>query len=161
MFKQKFYCSNFVCKQCLPEFEVGIVHSVGESLSANTDTFQHTVTGQLVHYQVGINKTWSFGFVGDDTTDEMGLSGSQSGHQVVQLFLVGRRYSGETTSLLTTSLVVFAAATTRLSWMIGEDFHQQFVGGFLELVDNGVVQRILVLFQPTADVVWYLQTSLF
>lgn len=32
-------------------------------------------------------QTWLFQFVGNDTTDEVRLGGSQSGHQVVQLFL--------------------------------------------------------------------------
>lgn len=47
--------------------------------------------------------------------------------------------------------------TTRLSWMVGEDIHQQFVGALLEQVAHGVVQGVLVLFQPTSDVVWYLK----
>lgn len=71
----------------LPQFEVRVYHSVGETFTANTDTFKYTVTGQLVHYQVGVNDTRLFQFVGDDTTYEMRLSRSQSSHQVVQLFL--------------------------------------------------------------------------
>lgn len=73
----------------LPQFEVGIIHSVGESFTANTDTLKYTVTGKLVHDQMGINDSGLFQFIGNDTTDEMRLSGSQCSHQVVELFLVG------------------------------------------------------------------------
>lgn len=44
--------------EILPELEVGVDHSVGETFTANTDTLKHTVTGQLVHYQVRVNETW-------------------------------------------------------------------------------------------------------
>ena len=38
--------------------EVGVDHSVGESFTANTNTFKYTVTSQLVHNQVRIDDTW-------------------------------------------------------------------------------------------------------
>lgn len=111
-----------------------------------------------MHYEVRIYDTGLLHLVGDDATDEVGLGGSQRGHQIVQLFPVGRGHRGETTSLLTASTFATTAAAgiARLSGMIGEYLHQQFVAGFLELVDNRVVQRILVLLQPTRDVVRYL-----
>lgn len=112
-----------------------------------------------MHHQVRINYARLLQLVGDDATDEVRLSGSQSGHQVVQLLLVGRRHRGETTALLTTSALAAGGGSgvTRLTGMIGEDLHQQFVGRFLELVDHRVVQRVLVLLQPAGDVVWYLR----
>lgn len=70
-----------------PKFEVRVYHSVGETFTANTDTFKYTVACQLVHYQVRVNNSRLFQFVGNDTTYEVRLSGSQCGHQVVQLFL--------------------------------------------------------------------------
>lgn len=39
-------------------FEVWVHHSVGETFTTNTDTFQYTVTGKLVHDKVSINNTW-------------------------------------------------------------------------------------------------------
>lgn len=136
----------------LPHLEIGVDHSVGETFTANTDTFKHTVTGQLVHNQVSINHTRLLHLVGNDATDEVRLCRAQSGHQAVQLLLVGRRHSGEATTLLaTTALGLFTA--TGLSGVISEDFDQQFVLRLLELIDNGVVQRILVLLQPTGDVI--------
>lgn len=41
--------------------------------------------------------------------------------------------------------------------MVGEDFAQQLVATLLVKIDDGVVQGVLVLFQPTGDVVWYLE----
>lgn len=76
-----------------------------------------------MHDQMGINHTRLLQLVGDDATDKVGLSGTQSGHQVVQLLLVGGWYGGETTALLATSALAAAAAAsvTGLTGMIGED----------------------------------------
>jgi len=106
-----------------------------------------------MHNQMGINYARLFQFIGNDTTYEMWLSGTQCGHQIVQLLLVGRRYSGKATTLFTTTFGL--GGGSRLTWMVGEDFHKQFVRTLLVQIDDGVVQGILVLFQPTGDVVWY------
>jgi len=101
---------------------------------------------------MGINHARLLHLVGNDATDEVRLGRTQGGHQAVQLLLVGRRDGSEATALLaTTSLGLFTA--TRLAGVIGEDLDQQLVLRLLELVDNGVVQGILVLLQPTGDVV--------
>lgn len=42
---------------CEPELEVRVDHPVGETFTANTDTFKYTVASQLVHDQVRINDT--------------------------------------------------------------------------------------------------------
>jgi len=79
-----------------------------------------------MHDQMGIDHARLLQLIGDNATDEVRLSGAQSGHQVVQLFLVGGRYSGEATALLTTSALATAATTTGvtgLTGMIGEDLH--------------------------------------
>lgn len=43
--------------------------------------------------------------------------------------------------------------------MVSEDLDQQLVGTLLVQVHNGVIEGILVLFQPTGDVVWYLNNE--
>ena len=48
--------------------------SVGEAFTANTNTLKHTVTGQLIQHKRGINETALLLFVGDDATDEVGVS---------------------------------------------------------------------------------------
>ena len=45
----------------------------------------------------------------------------------------------------------------RLSGMVGENLHQQFVFALFELVHHGVVQRVLVLFEPARQVVRHLR----
>lgn len=61
----------FVYKLYSPQLEIWIVHSVGETFTANTDTFKYTVTSELMHDKLGIDETSLFQFVGDDATDEM------------------------------------------------------------------------------------------
>lgn len=143
-------CSSIV--GYLPQLEVGVHHSVRETLTTDTDTFKYTVTGQLVHHQVSVDKTGLLQFVGNDTTDEVRLSRLQSVHQVVQLFLVGRGDSGETSTLLTTSTLSITT-TAGLSGVISEDLNDQLVLSLLELIDDGIVKGILVLLQPSSDVV--------
>lgn len=57
----------------LPKFEVRVDHPVGETFPTDTDTFKYTVTSQLVHYQVRVNHSRLFHFVGNDTTYEVRL----------------------------------------------------------------------------------------
>lgn len=44
----------------------------------------------------------------------------------------------------------------RLSRVVSEDVYYQCVGTLLEQVDDGVIKGILVLLQPTGNVIWYL-----
>lgn len=46
-----------------------------------------------------------------------------------------------------------AGSITRLARMISEDLDQKFVLALLELVNDSVVKRVLVLLEPTGDVV--------
>ena len=41
----------------LPMFEVRVIHPVGEALTTNTNTFKHTVTGELMHHQSRVHHT--------------------------------------------------------------------------------------------------------
>ena len=43
----------------LPLFEFRVDDPVGESLSADTDTFKYTITLKLVQHKRSINKTWN------------------------------------------------------------------------------------------------------
>lgn len=42
----------------LPELEVWVDHPVGETFTANTDAFKHTVTGELMHHKMGVDETY-------------------------------------------------------------------------------------------------------
>jgi len=41
----------------LPKFEVGVLQSVGESLTTDSDALEYTIAGQLVEHQCGIDVT--------------------------------------------------------------------------------------------------------
>lgn len=44
-------------------------------------------------------------------------------------------------------------STSRLTRVIGKEFHKKGVAGLLELVHNSVVERVLVLLEPAGEVV--------
>lgn len=56
------------------------------------------------------------------------------------------------------TLAATSIGSTRLTRMIREDVHQEFVAALLEQVDHCVVQGVLVLLQPTGDIVGYLNS---
>ena len=61
------------------------------------------------------------------------------------------------TSAATSPLTLAAGVLgARLSRVIGEDVRGELVGALLELIDDGVVQRVLVLLQPADQVVGHL-----
>lgn len=68
---------------------------------------------------------------------------------------VKTRHSLESGTLFaSTSFSSFASSIVRpQTRVIGKDLNQQFVGSLLELIDDTVIQGILVLLQPPADVV--------
>lgn len=69
-------------------------------------------------------------------------------------------FSEEDGELLVLTLAAsVGGSATRLSWMIGEDLNQQSVLSLLELIDDSVVQRVLVLLQPSCDVVRHLDMN--
>ena len=76
-----------VIKYVPPLFEVTILNPVGESLSADSDAFQHTVTAQLVHDQRVLHGPRSLGLIGDEATHKVGVSRPQVGHEFVQVLL--------------------------------------------------------------------------
>ena len=68
--------------------EVSEQHTGWETFTANTDTFQYTVTSQLMQDELSVNLSGSFVLVGDDTTDEMRGRRHEGAEQVLQLLLV-------------------------------------------------------------------------
>lgn len=83
---------------------------------------------------------------------------SKSQLKVTNLYLVETGYSLESGTLLAATALAATLATGCVglgseSSVIGEDFDEQLVGSVLELVDDAVVERILVLLEPSGDVV--------
>ena len=58
----------------LPLLEVSILDPVGESLPADPDSLQHTVTAQLVHDQRILHGPGSLGLIGDDAAHKVRVS---------------------------------------------------------------------------------------
>merc|ERR1719288_635827 len=130
--------------------ELGIEGLVREAHSADGDTSQHTITLVLVHHKVRLNSSGDLVGVRDNTTDEMGLSLVEGGHQVIKLTLEVGRDSLATSLLLS---VLILGSLKRLSRMISEALVKHGVGSILHHLDNGVIERILVLLEPSGQVV--------
>lgn len=67
----------------LPLLEFIERHSVRETLSANTNTFQNTITPQLMQNEVGIDLTRLFVLVWNNTTHEMRSCRVQHCHEFI------------------------------------------------------------------------------
>ena len=64
----------------IPLPELLVEKPVRESLSADTDTLQHTVAAQLVQDQLSIDHTGTLHLVGDDATHKVRISVAQVDH---------------------------------------------------------------------------------
>ena len=147
--------------------EVSIDNPVGESFPANTDTLEHTITGELVHDKEGVNNAGLLVIVGDNATDEAWLSGHQHVDQVVQLILevggdsleVG--HLGGSLGLDDNSLLSSPVAGGRevllllgLSRMVRIAFNHQLTGlGLLEDVHHSVIDGVPVLVKPSGEII--------
>lgn len=58
----------------VPLFEITIKDSVGETLPADPDTFQHTITAKLMHNKGVVHCTRSLGLIGNDAAYKVGMS---------------------------------------------------------------------------------------
>ena len=88
----------------LPELLVD--ESVGESLAADPDALQHTVTAQLVEHKVGVDQSRLLELVGNDAADEVGDGVPQGRHEVPEGGLVELSHGGELTPLLPLGVLV-------------------------------------------------------
>merc|ERR1711963_765474 len=146
--------SNFsLSKTSISHLEVRVKHSVGETSHTDSDSLQHTITGELVHDKMRLNLSWLLVSVGHKTTDKVRLARVKGGHQLSKRDKVDRGDSLATTSLL----LLLALILLDLSWlsrMVSPEENQEFTGtGGLEDLNNSVVDRILVLLKPSSDIV--------
>ena len=105
--------------------KVRIDHSVWKSFPADSDTFKHAVTSQLMHDQLRVDFSGLFVGVRHHATDEVGFGGVQGGHQVSQLLLIeaGNRFSAAFLLLSSPSSAVIVKVS--LPWMVLEDLVDQ------------------------------------
>merc|ERR1719481_436344 len=131
-------------------FEFRIQHLIWEAGAANCNAGQHTIALILVHHKIRLNTSRLLMSVGDNTTDEVRLSLVESGHQVIKLALEERRYSLAATLLLP---VLVLWSLKRLARVISKRSNHQRVASILDHLNNSVIKRILVLLQPSSQVV--------
>merc|ERR1719400_3022114 len=137
----------------VPHLVVGVEHPIWESAHADPDTLKHTITGQLVHDQWGLNISGLLVGVGHQATDEVRLARVESDHQLIERDEVDRGDSLAAASLLLL-LALILGSGGGLAGVISPQPHQQgTLGGRLEDLHHGVVDGILVLLQPVGDVV--------
>merc|ERR1719412_3519806 len=130
--------------------ELRVQHFVGEASSADGDTGQHTVALVLVHDEAGLHTSGDLVGVGHHATDEVGGGLVEGGHQVIKLALEEGGHSLAASLLLP---VLVLGGLKRLAGVVSEASNGQGIGAILDELDNGVVQRILVLVQPSSQVI--------
>merc|ERR1711971_1463839 len=130
--------------------ELGIEGLIGESHSADSDTSEHTVTLVLVHHKVGLHTSGLLVSVGHNTTDEVGLGLVEGGHEVIKLTLEVRGHS-LAASLLLPFLIL--RSLKRLARVVSEALNGESIATILDQLHNGVIERILVLLEPSSQVV--------
>ena len=128
-------------------------HPVGETPHADPDALEDPVAGELVEHQAGLHLARLLVGVGDDAADKVGLGGVQGAHQGVQLRVVKGGDGLAAAPLFLLALLVVRVLLPALARVFPEDVDGQGVGARLEQLHDGVVERVLVLFQPVGQVV--------
>merc|ERR1719458_1527582 len=134
----------------VPGLELRIGKLVGESSAADGNTSKHTVALVLVHHKAWLDASGLLVGVGHNTTDEVGLSLVEGGHQVIKLTL---EVGGHSLAALALLPVLVLGSLQGLARVILEALDGQLVAAVLDQLNNGVVEGILVLLQPSSQVV--------
>merc|ERR550532_50574 len=137
----------------VPHLVVRVEHPIWESAHADPDTLQHTVTGQLVHDQWGLNISGLLVGVGHQATDEVGLARVEGGHQLIERHQVDGGHSLTAASLLLLLALILGGAGGLAGVVSPQPNQQGTLGGRLEDLHHGVVDGILVLLQPVGHVI--------
>jgi len=144
--------------------ELGVDNSVGETLTRDTDTLEHTIATKLIQDDVSIDIVGSLSVVGDDATNEVRRGGRKGGHQGAELFLVVSSDSDELSSLLSGLSGggwSWALATNAGAWsavklgdeLVAEEIDDELVLGALHGEFKILLEWILVLLEPSEDLV--------
>merc|ERR1719347_1978108 len=143
---------GLLTKAGVPQLEVGVQHPVGESTHADPDSLEHTVASQLVHDEWGLHLSRLLVGVGHKATHKVRLAVVEGGHQLTQGDQVDR---GD--SLAATLLLLLALLLGGSSWLARVVFPQKNQQSISRLAlhdfDHRVVDGILVLLEPSSDVV--------
>merc|ERR1719323_1861533 len=118
--------------------------------AANGNSGKHTVALVLVHNKAGLHTSRLLVGVGHHATDEVGLRLVQGGHQVVQLAL---EVGGHGLAALALLPVLVLGGFQGLARVVLEALDGEGVSSVLDQLDDGIVEGILVLLQPSSQVV--------
>merc|ERR1712079_696756 len=130
--------------------ELSVNHFVGETSSTDGNTGQHTVALGLVHDEAGLHTSGLLVGVGHHAADEVRVGLVEGGHQVVKLTLEVGGHSLAASLLLP---VLILGSLQRLAGVVSEALDGQSIATVLDKLNNGVIERILVLLQPASQVV--------
>merc|ERR1719295_423511 len=122
--------------------EVGVGDLVGQTQHANTDALEHAVAVKLVHDERSVDVSGLLDLVGDNATHEVRMGRVQVGHQLHQRLSVGSGNGHHRGTLLLGTVI-----------LLSEDKGDNWVGGLSHHANDGFVDGILVLKEPTGDVV--------
>merc|ERR1711892_466443 len=75
-------CNFCCCQACISQLGVWIHHAVWEAAHADPDTFQHSISSQLVHDQWGLNISGLLVVVRYKATDEVRFAAVEGSHQL-------------------------------------------------------------------------------
>ena len=67
-----------------PLSELLVEQTIGEALTADSDSFQDTITPELVQNKMSVNDSRSFELIGNDATDKVGCCVTEGCHQFAQ-----------------------------------------------------------------------------
>merc|ERR1719150_1182028 len=135
----------------IARLELGIEHLIRESLPTDGDSGQHTVALVLVHDEFRLRTSRLLVGVGHNATDEVGLGLVEGGHQVIKLALEVGGHSLAASLLLPVRCIL--GSLQRLAGVVSEALDSKRVATVLDELNNGVIERILVLLQPASQVV--------
>merc|ERR1711963_714473 len=146
--------SNLSLSQArISHLEVRVKHSVGETSHTDSDTLQHTITGELVHYKWRLNLSGLLVSVRHKATDKVRLTRVEGGHELTKRDKADRGDSLSTTSLLLL-LTLILLDFSWLSRVVNPEENQELTWtGGLEDLNNSVIDGILVLLKPSSDIV--------
>merc|ERR1719153_1755513 len=134
----------------VPGLELGIGKLVGEASTADGNSGEHSVACVLVHHQARFHTSGLLVGVGHHTTNEVGLGLVEGGHQVVELAL---EVGGHGLAALALLPLLVLWSLQGLAGVILEALDGQRVATVLDQLNDGVVEGILVLLQPSSQVV--------
>merc|ERR1719210_2405328 len=143
-------CHSLGSHNVVASLELSVNHFVGETSSTDGNTSQHTVALVLVHDEAGLHTSGLLVGVGHHTTDEVGVGLVEGGHQVIKLALEVGGHSLAASLLLP---VLVLGSLQGLAGMVSETLNSKSIATVLDQLNNGVIERILVLLQPASQVV--------